>query len=295
MGYAPDNARTKVHLMPLQVRRLGYALGAEISGLDLARPLDAAAVARVRELWLQHIVLCFRGQDLTPPALMGFAAQFGELDDNSWTRSLRHAGHDEVVILETKPAIGKHAANIAEKRVWHTDLSFSPRPASATFLHAKQLPTVGGDTMFANQYMAYEALSLALRETLSPLAAVHDITLGGASSELKAEMRERTPPTAHPIVREHPETGRKALYVGERVSHIQGMTEEESLPILRFLQQHSTRYEFVYRHRWQTGDVLMWDNRCAVHYAVGDYGEVRRMERCSLRGQTTNVREPLNV
>ena len=234
-------------------------------------------------------MLVFPGQDLPSERLTDFAAQFGELDDNRWTKSLRHPQHDEIVILETKPVAGHDLGKIFERRVWHTDLSFSSRPATATFLNAKHLPEVGGDTMFANQYMAYDALSDGFRQTIAPLSAVHDNTLGGAAAKLKAEVRSLMPPTAHPLVRVHPETGRKALYVGERVSHIVGMTEEESRPILRFLQAHTVRYEFVYRHRWRLHDLVMWDNRCALHYAVGDYNGLRRMQRCSLRGPATEA------
>ena len=192
--------------------------------------------------------------------------------------------------------VANTAITVKEKKIdsvindhWHSDLSYTPRPTTATFLNAQQLPDVGGDTMFANQYMAYETLSPRLQALIEPLEALHDVAAGTAfaqvSPETQAEFKRRNPPIAHPLVRVHPETGRKSLFVG-RTRSIVGMTDEESKPLLDFLNRHATRYEFIYRHRWSLNDLLMWDNRCALHYAIRDYDmkQVRLMQRCSLLG-----------
>ena len=144
--------------------------------------------------------------------------------------------------------------------------------------------------MFASMYVAYDTLSPKLKSLVDPLIGVHDISLGRAyhriQPDAQAEMMRLNPPIAHPIVQIHPETGRKALYVGSRIRNFVGMTEEESQPLIRYLNEHATRYEFIYRHRWTLHDLLIWDNRCALHYAVGDFdrGQLRQMQRCSLLG-----------
>ena len=199
-----------------------------------------------------------------------------------------------------KPATVEGRSYVARNAgSWHSDLSFTNRPTSLTFLFAKELPSVGGDTMFANLIMAHDALSPALRELLGPLEAVHDFTLGStylrASAEEQAELRRLNPPVAHRIVRAHPETGRKSLFLGDRMRTIVGMTEAESRPLIDFLNRHGARYEFLYRHRWTVGDLVVWDNRCTTHFAVGDHDprELRSMLRCSLVGCETGRVESL--
>ena len=275
--------------MVLQVRRLGYALGAEIGGLDLRERLDEATIASIRQAMLDYIVLCFPGQDMGPAELASFGRRFGELDDNRFIAHQRHPDDPAVMPLSNKPATigGKSfGGGIAER--WHTDLSFTNRPSTISFLTAKQLPEVGGDTMFANMYLGYETLSPAMQRLIEKLEGVHDVSLSSyfskESAELQAERRRRNPPVVHPVVRVHAETGRKALYVSDRLRHFVGFTEEETQPILDFLNQHATRYEFTYRHRWRLGDLVTWDNRCTMHCAVKDYDldQPRRMLRCSL-------------
>ena len=171
---------------------------------------------------------------------------------------------------------------------WHSDASFTNRPGVANFLLAKELPEAGGDTMFANMYLAYETLSAAFQRLAESLEGIHDVSLSPDYQRLNPESREKrrdaAPPAAHPLVRVHPETGRKSLYVGGFLRNFVGMSEEESQPIVSFLNSHATRYEFLYRHRWKLGDLVMWDNRCAMHYAVMDYdqGDSRSMQRCML-------------
>jgi taurine dioxygenase len=275
----------------LDIRRLGYALGAEITGLDLRRPLDAATVSDVRRAWLDHTVLCFPAQDLSREEFMAFCAQLGELDDNRATPHLRHPDDPNVIVLVNKPLqVKEQSYHGSVANYWHTDNSYTDRPSTATFLNAKILPEIGGDTLFAGMYAAYDALSPALKGRIEHLEGVHDVSLSASfrnkrdSPEVEAERRRRNPPVVHPVVRVHPETGRKALFVGSRVRNFVGMTEEETKPLLDFLNQHATSYEFVYRHRWTANDLVMWDNRCALHYAVPDYDrrQLRQMLRCSL-------------
>jgi taurine dioxygenase len=279
----------------LQIRRVGYALGAEVTGLDLREPIGASAIAEIRAAWLEHIVLCFPGQDLEAEHLSSFANLFGELDDNRALPHLRHPDHPAVYVIVNKPLVikGKSYSGGAASQ-WHTDLSYTSRPGTAGFLIAKELPDVGGNTMFANMYLAYEHLSPTLQRMIDPLEGIHDITTGatylkGDPPAIQAEKRRLNPPVAHPVVRVHPEAGRKALFLGENVRQFAGMTEEESRPLIAYLNSHATRHEFVYRHSWRANDLVMWDNRCALHYAVLDYdpGQLRRLLRCSLLGPKT--------
>jgi len=276
----------------LNIRRVGYALGAEITGLDLREPLEASAVAEIRRAWLDHLVLRFPGQVLEAEHLSAFASQFGELDDNRALPHLRHPEHAAVYVIVNKPLVikGKWYSGGAASQ-WHTDLSYTTRPGTAGFLTAKELPEVGGNTMFANMYMAYETLSPAFQRIIESLEGVHDITTGatyqnGDPPEIQAEKRRLNPPIAHPVVRIYPETGRKALFLGENVRNFVGMTQEESKPLIDFLNRHATSYELVYRHSWAVNDLVMWDNRCTLHYAVQDYDptQLRRLLRCSLLG-----------
>jgi taurine dioxygenase len=283
----------------MKIRRLGHYLGAEVTGLDLTKPLDDEAVSEIREALLDHIVLCFHGQDLDPEGLIAFSGRFGKLDDNRRSPHNRHPDYPlNVGVHSNKPIVADKPVTVAEKHFgvannWHSDRSFTNRPETMGFLFAKILPEIGGDTMFANMYMAYETLSPAFQRMIEPLAAVHDVTFVANFSregpERQAVRRQMHPPVVHPVVRVHPETGRKALYVDARVRNFVGMTEEETKQLREYLIQHATRYEMVYRHRWGLHDLLMWDNRCAMHYAIPDYDlrQLRRMFRCSLLSPKT--------
>jgi taurine dioxygenase len=275
--------------MALTIRRLGYALGAQITGLDLARHVDDPTIARIRQAWLDHGVLCFPEQNLGPEQLVAFSQRFGTIDDNRQNLHMRHPDCPPVLVIVSKSTTiaGKRFRGDAADK-WHTDRSHTNRPTSGSFLLAKELPQVGGDTMFANMYMAYDTLSPTMRQLLEGLSAVHDVanspTFAGDSPEVQAQRRRLNPPVVHPVVRLHPETGRKALYVGDRIREFVGMTPEETQPLLSFVNRHAIRYEFLYRHRWSVNDLVMWDNRCTMHFAVQDYDhtQLRRMIRCAL-------------
>ena len=278
----------------VEVRRRGYALGAEITGVDL-RGIDHAGAAAIRKALLEHVVLAFPGQPLSPAEFVAFAARFGELDTFNTRPRNRHPDYPEIYVGQNKPAVveGKQQRRSSPANEWHSDYSSSRRPSTMTFLLAQEMPEIGGDTMFANLYMAYETLSPKLKEILEPLAAVHDVTLGaGYGSQDPAQQaidRERNPPVVHSVIQSHPETGRKFLFVAERIRQFVGLTEEETRPLLRFLLAHATRYEFIYRHRWTVNDLVMWDDRCSLHYAVKDYDrdQLRRVLRTSTLAPST--------
>ncbi|MES2099145.1 MAG: TauD/TfdA family dioxygenase [Pseudomonadota bacterium] len=276
--------------MRFTVRPLGSALGAEIIGLDLSAPLDPDCVELLHAAWARHLVLLFRGQQLTPQQQIAFSRHFGLLDDHAAIPKFRHPEHPEILLVNNlEAATGK---KLSVGRQWHSDLSTTLRPAKGSLLHAQQLPSVGGDTMFCNMYRAWESLSPVYREFLDRRWALHDMTaaretrLQRTPAELD-DIRRRNPPVYQPIVRVHDVTGRPALYVSEMTTvAIEGMTVEESAPILDHLHERSTVHENVYRHVWQPADLLLWDNRCTMHIALADYdlAETRRMYRTTLLG-----------
>jgi taurine dioxygenase len=266
----------------LRVRRIAYALGAEVRGVDLKRALDDDAIAEIRQAWLEHLVLCFPGQDLSYHEVLAFARRFGE--PGRVGKAIPLSDSPYITFVTEKPVNGRPWDGVKGGEVWHTDKSYTPHPSAGSFLHCKEIPEAGGDTMFANQYMAYETLSPTMREIIDRLSAIHD-----ASLRLRKFGDVKRPEDApeHPVVRVHDETGRKALYIGHFVRQIVGMTEEESRPLLDFLKEHAVRYEFTYRHRWTVNDLLMWDNRCMLHLALFDYDlqhDPRFMVKCEVLG-----------
>ena len=257
----------------LEVRQLGVALGAEIRGVDLSQPLDATAVDFVRNAFLEHIVLVIRGQSLAPAAQIAFTGHFGAVEPHPLNSRRGFPDFPELLVLENRP--GKPGAR---NDFWHSDISHAECPPAVSLLHALEVPEGRGDTMFCNMYAAYEQLSPGMQHLLENLQAQHS---GEATAKRNREaatdalpIAEVPPPMAHPVVRTHPETGRKALYVNPFFTQrFTDMDEAESAPILKYIYELSTRPENVYRHRWTSGDVLMWDNRCAMHYAIKDYDE----------------------
>lgn len=272
--------------MALQLRRLANGLGAEVMGLDLAR-VGEREFGEINRAWLDHGILLFRGQRLTTPQHIAFSRGFGELDTHESSAPDRHPDYNEVLLITNKPKpSGAPSDTRYTGRVWHSDHSFTPRPALGSLLRAVEIPDVGGDTMFTNMYLAYETLSDGMKQMIADLHGVHTTARKVDDPERLADMKRRNPPVAQPLVRVHPETGRKALYVGEKVKQIAGFTAEESKPLLDYLCKHATRHEFVYRHQWRRDDLLMWDNRCTMHIALGDYDEtkLRHMERTTVLG-----------
>ena len=266
------------------VEPIAGALGAVISGVDLKRPLDERAVAEIRAAWLDHLVVFFRDQELTPAEFLAFARRFGTPDDYPFVKG-----------IEGYPAIIQ-VAKLEHERVnfggiWHSDTTYLERPPMAAMLLAREVPPVGGDTLFANMTLAYETLSGGMKKLIADL---HGIQLAGTrkinhapSGEVRAQQqRKLNPPMAQPVVRVHPETGKKALYLGEKVKRFDGMTEDESQPLIQYLNAHATKPEFVYRQQWRNNDIVVWDNRCTMHQALGDFDETQRrhMERTTVLG-----------
>jgi taurine dioxygenase len=274
----------------ITVQPVGYALGARVTGIDLAKPLSDEAFQAIHQAWLRHLVLVFPGQRLDPAGMEAFGSRFGELDDFENQVGPRDPEYKHVMLLTNRLQDGKQSKSYNAGQNWHTDQSYSIRPAKATCVHCIEKPSVGGDTLFANMYRAYETLSPKLREFLDGLEAVHDASLieglEKRGPDVVAEFKRKNPPVIHPAVRVHPDSGRKALYVNERVRQFVGLTEAESRPLIKFLCEHSVAPRLVYRHYWSVGDLVMWDNRCVVHMAVGDYdpSEIRHMLRTSGKG-----------
>ncbi len=282
-----EAAATPADYERIQVRRLSGALGAEVTGVDLAHAAtDDALFAEVHRAFLENLVVVFPDQTITPIEHVAFTERFGKVIGHP-LKSRRH--------LEEAPAVHvlENYANHRGGRNdwWHSDISFGEVPPMASVLYGLEVPEGYGDTMFCNMYAAWEDLSPGLRATLGELSALHSaetLAARNAGDENNEQgISHLPPPVAHPVARTHPETGRKALYVNEYFTkRFADMSEAESQPLLEFLLAHATRPENVYRHRWRQRDVLMWDNRCTMHYGVLDYDENQRriMHRTTAQG-----------
>jgi taurine dioxygenase len=267
---------------PLVARRMAGAIGAEIGGIKLRPDLPDAVIAELRRLWLEHLVLFFRDQELTPQELAAVARRFGGVVHYPFLKGL-----DEAPEVIRVAKLEQETVNFGG--LWHTDTAYLAEPPMATMLIAREVPPHGGDTLFASLYAAYDALSDGMKQMLGPLHAVNS-----SSKADKARTREdrgaNEPPQVleaeHPVVRTHPETGRKALYVnGGHTLRFVGMTEAESAPLLEYLFVHQVRPEFTCRFRWESGSIAFWDNRCALHNPINDYHGFRRiMHRVTLSG-----------
>lgn len=279
----PGTARGSLTVIPAS-----GSVGAEIGGVDLSRDLDDDVVAEIRRIWLAHGVVFFRGQDLSPERFLAFARRIGEPAEYPFVPGID--GHPEIIAVIKLP---HETVNFGG--IWHSDTTYLQQPPMATMLLAREVPPAGGDTLYADQYAAYEALSPAMRELLDPLRAVNSSALADVSKTREDRRRDagtdaddRVYEAVHPVVRTHPETGRRALYVN--VAHtvrFEGMTEQESRPLLQFLFQHQVRPELTCRFRWQVGSLALWDNRCVQHNPVNDYhGHRRVMHRITLQGDT---------
>ena len=268
----------------LSIRPLTLTVGAEIAGLDLRRPLSHDQVDAIEEALLVHGVVIFRDQDITPEQQLAFAHQMGPVSIPPFAPV---SGSDpELVVLDQVSAKGEGADE------WHSDDTFMAEPPMGSILKAVQLPTYGGDTCFASMTAAYDALSGAMKRMLEGMQAVHDVTrplqkviLAGYSDAVLSEVQRKWPPVTHPVVRTHPITGRKALYVnGNATVRLVGLPPRENDVLLRFLIDHVRDPVFQCRFRWDLHSIAFWDNRSVQHYAVPDYGERRVMHRVTLAG-----------
>lgn len=270
----------------LDVRPVSGAIGAEILGLDLAGDLDDATAAAIRQVWLRHLVVFFRDQELSPAQFLALAARFGKPVPYPFLKGID--GFPEVT-----PVIKLEHETVNFGGVWHSDTAYLEMPPMGTMLVAREVPPVGGDTLFANQYLAYDTLSEGMRRLLDGLTGVNESAKAAVTRTREDRLKDSGAAGErhdyvgeHPVVRTHPETGRKALYINAgHTTRFAGMTREESAALLDYLFQHQTRPEFCCRFSWRPGSIAFWDNRCAQHNPVNDYhGHRRIMHRVTLAG-----------
>ncbi|MBI3514613.1 MAG: TauD/TfdA family dioxygenase [Proteobacteria bacterium] len=277
----------------IDVRPLSGSIGAEIRGVDLAAELGQEAFAEIHAAFLAHQVVAFPDQRLTPQQQIAFARRFGRVMTDPFVKSPEDLPELMVVIKEKDE-------ELAFGEGWHSDNSYLGKPPLGSFLYALEVPPVGGDTLFANQYLAYETLSPGLRRVLDGLKAVHNPRAYNKAIETDNFGAQRTMKlrndaamdaatrivTEHPVVRTHPDTGRKALYVNSAYTvRFSGWTEDESRGLLEHLWRHAVRPEFTCRYRWRADTLLLWDNRCVMHHPINDYhGHRRVMHRVTAEG-----------
>ncbi len=279
---------------PFEIRPFaGAALGAEVVGLDLSRPLADADFARIHRAHLDHHVLVFRDQRITPEQQIAFSRRFGPLQIHVLKQFLLE-GHPEIFIISNIVENGRPVGLGDAGKFWHSDLSYKELPSLGSMLLAQELPEEGGDTLFANQHLAYDTLPAALRHAIEGKRASHSYTARYADEvfagiqrpQLTAAQLAEVKAVVHPVVRTHPETRRKGLFVNENfTTHILDIPEDESRQILAELFTHSARPEFIYRHQWQPHDLVFWDNRALIHLATGCPNHLRRrMHRTTIQG-----------
>jgi taurine dioxygenase len=270
----------------LEVTPIAGALGAEIHGVDLSDPINDVTFQQIHRALLDHCVIFFRDQKITPDQQLAFAKHWGDI----------HL-HPHILGLEETPEVFEIVKKEDDVHTlggeWHTDQMFTPTPVRATMLYAKQVPPQGGDTLFSSAYLAYETLSDGMKDMLTDLRTVNAYTMKkkrAASMQVK-DLNEAPPEVEHPLIRTHNETGRKALYLSYKgiTKRIAGMTDAESEPLLSYLRNHATHPEFTCRFRWEEGSLAIWDNRCVQHLAVNDYHGYRRvMHRITMKGEPTS-------
>jgi taurine dioxygenase len=272
----------------IDVHPITGSFGAEIYGADLSQPVSEELHREINQALLNHGVIFFRDQDITPEQHIAFGKLFGELDIHPFIPNLD--GYPEIIALGGKTPGAGYARNA---NVWHTDLTYSQSPPMASILHGLEIPESGGDTMFADLCAAYDGLSAKMKSILEDMVAVHSITQTKTLVELSSvkELKalqwalENVPPAEHPVVCTHPESGRKILYINANfTAYLKDMNEHESTALLDMLNQHINLPEYQCRFRWRKNSIAMWDNRRTQHYAVADYNQMRRMHRVTVCG-----------
>ena len=277
--------------MGLKLRKLSHALGAEVCDVDVSK-LSGASFGAVYQAFLDHGILLFRNQNISREQHIEFSRRFGELDRHDALPRDRHPDYAEILLVTNEPKPdGTPSDSRYTGRQWHSDMSFTSVPSLGSLLRGITIPDVGGDTVFANMYLAYETLSDGMKKLIAGLHGIHlsgtrKIANEDTGVTRAAEQKRLNPPIAQPVVRVHPETGRKTLYLGDKVKRFDGLSESESKPLIDYLNRHATRFEFIYRHQWRANDIVAWDNRCTMHLALGDFDETQRrhMERTTVLG-----------
>ena len=277
----------------LEIRPLDAPLGAEVLGLDLGRPLADDDFARIHRAHLEHHVLVFRDLRITPQQQVDFSRRFGPLQIHV-LRQFQLPGHPEILVVSNIKENGQPIGLGDAGHYWHSDLSYKELPSLGSMLHAQELPSEGGDTLFANQHLAWERLPAALKNAVAGLKAEHHYLAKYAELQqrnpwrpnLTPEQIAEVKPVVHPVVRTHPENGRKALFVSEHfTTRIVDVPEDESRALLDELFRLTTLPELVYRHRWQPHDMVFWDNRSVTHLAAGCPDHLRRrLNRTTIEG-----------
>ncbi len=281
--------------MGYDICTLDAPLGAEVAGLDLSQTVQPDDIARIKAALADRGVLVFRDQaDLTPAQHVAFSRHFGPLEIHV-QNSFHHPDHPEILVVSNVIENGKPIGLADAGRYWHSDLSYVAQPSLGSLLHARELPDEGGDTLFVNMVAAYEALSADVKAQIEDLQAEHSYAArnavqsaqsGGLRPQLSEEQKAKVRPVVHPVVRVHPESGHKALFVNEGfTTHIIGWPEEESQALLQRLFQISVEERFIYRHKWQANDLIFWDNRQTLHLATPFPQHYRRrLNRTTVRG-----------
>ncbi|OZI41655.1 TauD/TfdA dioxygenase family protein [Bordetella genomosp. 4] len=278
-----------------EVRPLPGGIGAEIVGIDLGQTLNASDFARVHRAHLDHHVVVFRDQRITPQQHIDFSRRFGKLMIHV-LHQFHLPGHPEILIVSNIVEDGKPVGLGDAGKYWHSDISYKPLPSLGSLLHAQELPSEGGDTLFADMHVAYDTLPAHLRDAIEGRQAVHSYLAKYGQMQKEANWRPTLSPeqlaqvkeVVHPVVRTHPETGRKALFVSEGfTTRIEGLPEDESQQILAELFAHSIKPEHIYRHQWREHDLVFWDNRSLIHLAAGTPAHLRRkLYRTTIEGDT---------
>ncbi len=285
--------------MPIQAKKLSIHTGAEILKFDMAQPLDSASLRELESIFHERGMLVFHNQSMTEDQHVAFSRNFGDLEIHVLKQYLQ-PGHPEILLISNVVEDGKAVGVKDAGHYWHTDLSYLKIPSRCSILYAKEIPAPDGertygDTCFVNTAAAFEALDEQMQEKLLTLHAVHDYQgrysklqqANPGRADLTEEQKKQVPPVVHPVVRTHPFTGRKCIYVNEGfTTSIVGMPQQESDELLQFLYAHCTQEKFMYRHKWQVGDVLMWDNCTTQHLAIADYElpQRRLLHRTTLTG-----------
>ncbi len=279
----------------IDIRPFDAPLGAEVTGLDLSLPIDPADFRRIHQAHLDHHVLVFRDQRITPAQQIDFSRRFGPLQIHVLKNfQLQH--HPEILIVSNIKEDGKPIGLGDAGHFWHSDLSYKEKPSLGSLLHAQELPSEGGDTLFANQHTAWDILPPALKNTVQDLKAEHSYlakyeglrALSPFRPKLTQEQIDEVKPVVHPVVRVHPENGRKALFVSEHfTTRIVGLPQDESNALLAELFAHTSQASLIYRHQWQPHDMVFWDNRSVTHLAAGTPENLRRkLYRTTIEGDT---------
>ncbi|MEA9579241.1 TauD/TfdA family dioxygenase [Xanthomonas nasturtii] len=290
---SPRNDAAAVQTSGVRIVPFDAPLGAEVIGLDLSQPLDAATFARIHQAHLDHHVLVFRDQRITPAQQVDFSRRFGPLQIHV-LRNFQLRGHPEVLVVSNVKENGEPIGLGDAGHYWHSDLSYKETPSLGSLLHAQELPSEGGDTLFANQHLAWQTLPEPLKRRVQDLRAEHSYLAKYEALRarnpwrpaLTPEQIAEVKPVQHPIVRTHPETGQKALFVSEHfTTRVVGLPDDESAALLQTLFEHSIRDALVYRHQWQAHDMVFWDNRSVMHLAAGTPDHLRRrLNRTTIEG-----------